>query len=419
MIGKRISEFTSRLPLSKWQIKLLFLLFGMSILISVILYTQILVNELIIREKKIVTLYADMYRSTLEGDTNPMEMAFLFDKITPSITFPIIITDDKDNPLKPFIQNSLNVTIDSTKSDIEQESQIRKLINKMGHTYPPILVADKQGKVIQKFYYTNSALISKLQFFPMIEIFIVSIFVLIGYMAFSNIRRNEESKVWVGMAKEAAHQLGTPLSSLLAWLEIIKYNKDNPSAVVETALEMENDIARLNTIATRFSKIGSLPEKKIESLAEVIEKVCIYFEKRLPHLGRKVQIVRNLKVDFLFEINSELFQWVIENLLKNAAESIESKQGAVTIKLYQHKKNIIITVSDSGKGMSARLKRQVFNPGFTTKKRGWGLGLSLSKRIIEQYHGGKIYVKDSTPGKGTTFAIELPLISNSTHLSKS
>eukprot|EP01107_Rhizomastix_libera_P002495 TRINITY_DN14337_c0_g1_i1.p1 TRINITY_DN14337_c0_g1~~TRINITY_DN14337_c0_g1_i1.p1 ORF type:complete len:242 (+),score=-22.42 TRINITY_DN14337_c0_g1_i1:549-1274(+) len=235
-------------------------------------------------------------------------------------------------------------------------------------------------------------------------------FIMVGYMAFSNIRRNEQSKVWVGMAREAAHQLGTPLSSLLAWIEILRYSKENPDSIDETLSEMDKDISRLQIITTRFSKIGSKPELEELNLSELIENVCLYFEKRLPHLGRKVDIVRKIDKPVIANVNADLFAWVFENLLKNAAEAIEVKHGEITLSYGTFTKHkVIIYVKDTGKGMTKKLRRQIFYPGYTTKKRGWGLGLSLSKRIVEEYHSGKIYVKDSSPGKGTTFCIEIPV----------
>ena len=400
-----------QLPLSKWQIKLLLVFGGFGILLFVVYYTQTLLNEVIEREQRTINLYADIFRLSLAPNANLETVGFLIDRITPTITFPIIVADKNNKPQQPYKAYSLNVDLDSTLSDEKQLKILMKDIERMRNSYPPIIIRDTVGAVVEQIYYSNSTLITRLRYFPFSEILIVAVFVIIGYLAFSNIRRNEESKVWVGMSKEAAHQLGTPLSSLMAWLEILKLNKDAPQAVEETAFEMENDITRLNTIATRFSKIGSKPEQKIENLSEIIESVCIYFQKRLPHIGRKVELKRNIPNNIFAEVNLELFQWVIENLLKNAAEAIESKHGIVSVNLINvSKKKLLITVKDSGKGMTNQQKRQAFNPGFTTKKRGWGLGLSLSKRIVEEYHQGKIYIKDTIAGKGTTFAIELPII---------
>ncbi len=408
MFKRKLSDILFQYSLSKWQIKLLFVIAGFGILFAVGLYTQSLLDEMIARERKTIKLYADIYRRTLEPSANLEEIAFLFDKISPTISFPIIITDKNDIPNKPYDLNTKNVRLDSTLSEDEQEEFLIEYVNEMRKEYAPIVVRDVEGKVLQKFYYTNSTLIKRLKYFPIIEITVIGVFILIGYIAFSNIRRNEESKVWIGMSKEAAHQLGTPLSSILAWLEILKIGKDDPEQVGEVAEEMQKDIKRLNSIATRFSKIGSKPEKKIENLYLIIETVCQYFEKRLPHIGRKVEIDRNLERDLTAEINPDLFQWVIENLLKNAAEAIEKKYGKVTITTKTDKKNIIIEITDTGKGMTKKQRRQAFFPGFTTKKRGWGLGLSLCKRIIEDYHYGKIYIEDTKPTKGTTFVLELP-----------
>jgi hypothetical protein len=407
-INNAIFTFQS---MSKWKIKFFFVVVAISIVVSVILYTQMLVDELIKREQQAITVYTKIFSRLSDYDIEDVDnLYFMFETMNTTITFPIIIADTTDSPIQDYENYTRNVDIDFSLPYEEQEKILKEMIEEMGNDYPPILLHDENGVVLQKFYYTNSDLITKLRFFPYVEIAILATFIFIGYAAFSFIRKNEETKVWVGMAKEAAHQLGTPLSSLLAWLEILKYNKDNPDSILNTADEMQSDITKLNTIATRFSKIGSKPEQKVLDVSEEIERVCEYFEKRLPHLGRRVEVVRNLDFKSKAAINNELFQWVIENLLKNAAEAIETKEGRVEITVFQEKKKTKIQVKDNGKGMTSKLRRQVFFPGFTTKRRGWGLGLSLCKRIIEQYHNGKIYIKESQPGQGTTFIIELPSV---------
>jgi signal transduction histidine kinase len=326
------------------------------------------------------------------------------------INLPVIVTDESGVPYEPYESWTLNIKFEENMTIAQQKGLVMSMLKKMQDTYQPIYVKDEDGKIINRVYYTNSELVDKLRFFPLIALITIGVFVVIGYISFSSSRDNEQSKVWVGMSKEAAHQLGTPLSSLLAWIEIIKFSADDPQAVQETVSEMEKDIQRLNTIATRFSKIGSTPEKENINLSKLIENVCNYYDKRLPHLGKKIEIIRSLDDRMFADVNVDLFAWVIENLLKNGAEAIEEKKGQIYIYMRVHpKKKVYIFVKDTGKGMTPKLKRQIFNPGFTTKKRGWGLGLSLCKRIIEQYHDGKIYVKETLPGKGTTFAIELPL----------
>lgn len=403
--------------LSKWQVKLIFALLAFSIIIAVVQFTQSLVEELVHREQKGVELYAKVLGDFLsnyeeEPSSSSTDIYFFYiNDIQPTtIHFPVIVTYENGKPYEPFEDWTLNIDFKPGMSIAEQRELVLSILKKMENTYQPILAKDKDGKVINKVYYTHSALVDKLRFFPVIAIIIVAVFVIIGYFSFSSSRDNEQSKVWVGMSKEAAHQLGTPLSSLLAWLEIIKFSSDDPQAVQETASEMEKDIQRLNTIATRFSKIGSMPEKENVNLSKLIDNVCNYYDKRLPHLGKKIEIIRSLDDRMFADVNVDLFAWVIENLLKNGAESIEEKTGQIYIFMRVHpKKKIYIFVKDTGKGMTPKLKRQIFNPGFTTKRRGWGLGLSLCKRIIEEYHDGKIYVKETVPGKGTTFAIELPL----------
>ena len=410
---KNIYAKIIRRSLTKWQIKVFLAFFAFAMVISVLLYTQKLAHELIEREKRVVTFYADIYKHYLSDvNANADDFLFLLDRIIPTISFPVVFTDAEGNPNRPFSQFTLNVDVDTSLSPSRvkiQEKKIVELLKTMSSTYPPIKIKDEEGMVLGMIYYTNSSLIRQMQWLPYIEIIIVSAFIFIGYIAFSYLRRTEESNVWVGMAKEAAHQLGTPLSSLLGWLEILRINSNDSQAVCETAKEMEHDLYRLNTIANRFSKIGSEPVKHRENVSELIEKVCMYFEKRVPHLGRKVQIERNLLDDIYVNANGELFEWVIENLLKNGVESIDNPHGIVSVHMKLISKDrVLITVKDNGKGMSGPVKRQIFLPGYTTKKRGWGLGLSLSKRIIEKYHAGRIYVKDSSPGKGTTFAIEIP-----------
>ncbi|MCK5742206.1 MAG: HAMP domain-containing histidine kinase [Chlorobi bacterium] len=406
-ILNKIIGFRIGYSLSKWQIKLFLALAGLILVTSVMMIAQHLVNQIVEREKHTINLYADLMKSSLTNNSNADDFSFLIETIMPSIKFPVILADVEDKAQYPYDMYSINVEIDSNMSFEEQTEFFNDYIEQMGTQYPPIEVKDPSGLVLTKIYYSDSDLIYQLRWFPVLEILMVSVFVFIGYIAFSYVRRNEESKVWVGMAKEAAHQLGTPLSSLLAWIEIIKYDKDNPKLIVETVAEMENDVNRLNVIATRFSKIGSQPEKKIQNLYVIIETVCNYFEKRLPHLGRKIKIVRKLDPVVETNINIDLFQWVLENLLKNASEAIENKHGTVVLSLTTIENKIIINVSDNGKGMTSQQKRKVFHPGYTTKKRGWGLGLSLCKRIVEEYHDGKIFVKESVPGKGTVFQIEL------------
>ncbi|MCO6465753.1 MAG: HAMP domain-containing histidine kinase [Bradyrhizobiaceae bacterium] len=395
------------ITVSKRQIKTVLIIFGLSIMATVLFYTKTIVDELVLNEQRTVDLYAKLLGRSAQ-ESNDQDLLFYLENAYSSIHFPVIITGRDEQPIYPFQQFMLNVDLDSTKSVEDQRVYLQGLIAEMKAEHPPFVITMPDGKVIQKIFFANSAVIRRLRYMPVVEILMVSAFILVGYVAFSTIRRNEESNIWVGMAKEAAHQLGTPLSSLLAWLEILRSSSTDKQLAERTIGEMEQDVERLKVIANRFSKIGSLPKLETVNLGDVVEKTCRYFDTRLPALGRRVTITREVDSDIQCSISVELFAWVIENLIKNAVESIERQDGRIDIGVQQTKAGIRILVTDNGKGMSAALKKRVFQPGYTTKRRGWGLGLSLSKRIVEEYHHGKLYVKESQPGVGTTFAIELP-----------
>jgi len=406
--GKREKQFNTSYQFKIWS-RIIFGVLSLGLIIGVIIFTQNLVDELLEREKNLLGLYLEIYEQLLDPETDPNQVYFMLEEIEQNMTLPFLMTDAQDQPIYPFGDFSKNITIPSDYSIEEQRSFMKELVAEFGSTYEPIEFRDESGKLLNKFYYSHSPYIDKISYFPIVAILIISFLIVIGFFTFSNFKNNEEQKVWVGMSKEAAHQLGTPLSSLLAWIEILKYSIDDPAQIQEALSEMQKDINRLNTIATRFSKIGSEPELKKENIKELIETTAYYFDKRLPHLGRKVSIIRKYDEKPLYtKINIELFSWVFENLIKNAAEAIEAKQGTITFSAYRNNNKIFIVVKDTGKGMSANMRKQVFSPGFTTKKRGWGLGLSLAKRIVEQYHSGKLTIRESAPGVGTSFLIELP-----------
>jgi two-component sensor histidine kinase len=370
---------------------------------------QILINELRSHEQANIRFFADVQEHYAETTDNIWDMFYL-DKVSPMIYFPMILATADDEPIEPYSSTIRNIELDTTLSKDVQQKILKEYIDEMRSNYDPILIMP-DGVVLQKIYYTDSHLVTKLSILPFVEIFIVACFILMSYVGFNFIRKTEQGYVWVGLAKEAAHQLGTPLSSLLAWIEIVKLNLKDPRYISEIMDEMQHDVDRLNKIAQRFSKIGSKPELHVTDVGKLVEKVAIYFDSRLPNLGKRVDINRDLQTGVHSNINIELFEWVIENLLKNAAESMESGKGLIRVSLITIEKRAFIRVEDNGKGMSAQVKRDVFRPGFTTKKRGWGLGLSLCKRVIEEYHQGKIYVQDSSVGKGTTFVIELDVVS--------
>lgn len=395
--------------------KFKFFLIALALVFSivVIIFTQVIVEDLVEKEQNLIRAYSNVLQNLENPELENIEFyLFLNDEILPNISFPLILTDANDIPNYPFIYHTRNVELDTNLSISEQRDFLKGIVDEMKDSYEPIVIVDNSQKVLSKIYYKNSQIVEALQFYPYIAIIFVIIVIIIGLVIFTSVKKNEESKVWVGMSKEAAHQLGTPLSSLLAWMEILRINIDNPNSISETLSEMDNDINRMKIIANRFSKIGSNPELKDEHIIYVINSACNYVEKRLPHLGRKVIIEKNFPdKKVISKINVDLFTWVLENLIKNAAESIEEQVGVIKVRAEVTSTKVRLFIKDNGKGMTNKVKKQVFNPGFTTKKRGWGLGLSLSKRIIEDYHKGKIWIVESIPGKGTIFGIDIPVAS--------
>ena len=260
----------------------------------------------------------------------------------------------------------------------------------------------------QMLYYESSIFIDYLSFFPLIQIFLITTFIAIGYVAFSSIRKAEQNRVWVGMAKETAHQLGTPISGILGWVEHLKFIRGQDEEIKEIADEIANDLTKLDLIADRFSKIGSEPELSIQELSPVLEKNFAYIEKRAPRKVR-FEINKQESKGLYGKVNLHLLDWVMENLLRNALDSI-GKEGLISGSIHADQNWVHIDISDDGKGIPSNKFKTVFKPGYSTKKRGWGLGLSLAKRIVSNYHNGKIFVKESSENVKTTFRISIPLV---------
>ena len=274
----------------------------------------------------------------------------------------------------------------------------------MDALHPPIVV-DEGGASPQLVHYGESPLARLIRLFPFVQLAVVGLFILVGYLGFSYVRRSEQSNLWVGMAKEAAHQLGTPLSSMIGWIELLRLGDDAPPIEL-VADELEQDTDRLRRVADRFEKIGSLPDLDRQRIGPVLEGVGDYMRRRLPQSGRPITLTVEAPDDLEASINAELFEWVIENLLKNAVDAM-GDGGKLSVIASGSDDRVVVEVADTGKGMDRATARHVFRPGFSTKRRGWGLGLSLSKRIVEAYHGGTLEVASTRPGEGTTFRITL------------
>jgi len=319
--------------------------------------------------------------------------SFISETVINSASVPVIFTDATKTVLKASGNIDPEIINDSTK--LQQKIAAMELENN-----PIELSLD--GEELSYIFYEDSNLLTQLKFYPVIMLISIALFLGVSYLLFNSFRKSEQNQVWVGMAKETAHQIGTPLSSLMAWIELIKSGHNEP----DMAIEMEKDLGRLLTITDRFSKIGSKPELKLQTITPSIQNIISYLKPRIPSkvtmdiIG--MEKLQGVEVYF----NQPLFEWVIENLCRNAVDATEGK-GAITVELGMGTKHIYIDITDTGKGISANKQKMVFEPGYTTKKRGWGLGLSLTKRIIQNYHNGKIFVKKSEPGVGTTFRIEL------------
>jgi|APTNR8051073442_1049403.scaffolds.fasta_scaffold01134_16 signal transduction histidine kinase len=370
-------------------------------------YTHTIVQKLQARERQIVQLYANTLEYIANSQDNT-DLTFLLENIIQPIDFEVILSDGNDEVDFTGASNFRNVKFDSTASNEKLKTYFAEKLAGMDDINSPILVKHIMGNdtlVLNKIHFGESALVTQLKYFPYVQMLIAFLFVLTAYIGFSQIKRSEQSNIWVGMAKETAHQFGTPLTSLMGWIELLKLNYSDPDKVLDTADEINNDVQKLSRITNRFSKIGSKAELKKENLYDSLQEIYEYFTRRLPRLGKKVELTLEGDLNAEGMINRELFGWVIENLVKNALDAIDHDAGKISIKIAQVKSKIEIEVTDNGKGIDLKRRKDVFRPGYSTKKRGWGLGLSLSKRIIEEYHSGKIFVSNSIPGEGTTFRI--------------
>ncbi len=331
--------------------------------------------------------------SELKDVLNNYVESFMSEVALNSSSVPVIITDSSRKNV--IMYGNIDPEI------VEDSVSIAKELEEMEGQNRPIEV-DLGNQGDSYIYYKDSDLLTVVKFFPIAQILIIAFFAAVAYLLFSFARRAEQNRVWAGMAKETAHQIGTPLSSILAWLELLKMDKDN---IEQATTEIENDVQRLEMITERFSKIGSTPTLKTSDVVKVVVDSVNYLKPRSSKKVNYILLFDTIKpIDI--PVNAALFSWVIENLCKNAIDAMSGK-GDITINIEEENKHVIIDISDTGKGISASDQKTIFNPGYTSKKRGWGLGLTLAKRIVSDYHKGRIYVKSSVPGKGTTFRIVL------------
>jgi len=375
----------------KW--KIILLAFAALIFVLSLIYTNNLMTDLRHEEYRRMELWSHAMGDFINSDPES-DIGFLFEVLENNQTIPVILVD-ADNETIISYRNLDTIKMENAEYAAEKLEEFRN------NGKESFSIIGPDGEVMNTIYYSDSLLLKKLQYYPFVQLVLIAIFIIMGYIVLNVSRKSEQNHVWLGMSKETAHQLGTPISSLMAWLEIMREEHGE----TEMFREIEKDVNRLEKIAARFSKIGSKPNLQEKELTECIHNTVTYLKTRIP---ATVHIETNIDEHGLIflPLNIELFEWVIENLCKNAVDAIGTN-GTIKIKLQDSEKHVDIDISDTGKGINKSDFKNVFRPGYTTKNRGWGLGLSLAKRIVEEYHGGKIFVKSSEIGKGTTFRITL------------
>jgi len=408
---------------NKQRWKLVLSLLAIIISVASLFITSRLVKELKNEERKKIETWAQATKQLVSASSQG-DFSLAIKVISENTNIPVILVDECDSILetrniKFFTKNDSLILNDYKKIKYEaiknsNDSLIVTKAKKLQNKYRSFLISslkdmrDGDDKPIeinfigdkQWIYYSDSELLNNLRYYPIYQLFFITIFILIGYMVFSSARKSEQNQVWAGMAKETAHQIATPLSSLMAWIELIKSQDNN-----DMVFEMKKDLNRLETIADRFSKIGSKPKLERYDIVEIIDKSVKYLKSRLSE--NTEFLVQNIETPLFAKVNKTLLEWVIENICKNAVDAMQGK-GKINISFIERKNEVEIIIKDTGKGIDRMMFNDVFKPGVTTKTRGWGLGLSLAKRIIKDYHKGKLYIVESTIKEGTSFAISLP-----------
>jgi len=380
------------------------LLFVIALLIIVaqVWYAQSIVKRLREDQRKVVEMSASLYSSVAESDSTA-DFNILLDKVITRIDIPVILTSTDGEPQAYKIEG----ISDTAPFLPETVKKLKKIMAAMGKENDPIPIMYK-SMVLNYLHYGDSEMITLMNWLPFIETSMVGLFILLGFVGFNSIRRSEQRFIWVGMAKETAHQLGTPISSLIGWIEMLKQSQPT-GKIGEVINEMDSDASRLTKVAQRFSQIGTDSEFANKDIVLILKEITQYFRKRLPQLGKSVTIYEEYPPEAVCQINCDLFEWAVENLIKNGLDAIGNGTGAITVKLEKQSNGrwYVIDISDTGKGMTKQQQKQIFKPGFTTKMRGWGLGLNLAKRIIEDYHKGRLLLKSTILNEGTTMRIML------------
>ncbi|MDZ7797669.1 MAG: HAMP domain-containing sensor histidine kinase [Candidatus Marinimicrobia bacterium] len=382
------------------RIKFILIAVAMLFAGGVLFYSQNIVSELRNESKESLIFYTELY-ARLAGDAAFTDYGFFFDEIIPRISFPIIITVPGSNEINAW--KNIEGIPDTAAMTPSVRKQLLDIAERMDSNNAPVpLEVDDQA--VGMIHYGDSRTIRQLTRLPYIEILGAFVIIFAGFLGFQYVRSSEKQFIWVGLAKETAHQLGTPISSLMGWLEMAKEKLGKDSEIVK---EMDIDIRRLEKVSNRFAQIGAKVKRKPLAASEFFENVKVYIERRIPQKNKAVTLNFSMDVSAAINANQELLEWALENLIKNGVDALEGKAGRINVTFKQVGDAINIDVEDTGKGIPDKEWKNIFKPGYSTKKRGWGMGLSLTKRIIEEYHQGRIFVKSSKPGKGTCIRVIL------------
>tara|TARA_B100001964_G_scaffold98922_1_gene110501 strand:+ start:1795 stop:2964 length:1170 start_codon:yes stop_codon:yes gene_type:complete len=381
------------------NIKTGLLLLGIILITGIVIYSQWIVEKLREDNRNIVQMYSEIIAEAVESESDE-NLNFIFDKIISRIQFPIIQSDINKDP-----QSWKNLPFE--ESDLSRIKRNQELMDQQNAPIELFFSDPLTGKkqLLGYLHFGDSNLIHQLLWLPYLEIGVISFFICLGIMGFTYIRKTENNNIWTGMAKETAHQLGTPVSALIGWIQRIK---SHPDKIRDIVPEIEADVNRLEQVGNRFGKIGSSPKLNSINVLELIKGVINYLNRRLPSDKLKIEIEHKISPEIKIEANETLLSWAIENVIKNGLDSMKSNEGTVYVKISSDIKGIRILIEDDGKGILRRNWKKVFQPGFTTKKHGWGFGLSLSYRIIKEIHHGTIQILKSSPDTGTTVEIHIP-----------
>ena len=377
------------------QVKILLILAAIFIAVASLLISHSLIRDLAQQERSKMEVWAEAMRTLSEADDSA-DLSLVLKVLDENNTIPVVVLG-KDGRVTEY--RNVKISASNKSDSVKYVNKVAQQMKAAGQVIR-IPLANNHNDYIEVCY-DESLMLRRIAIYPYIQLGVVMLFVVVAIFALLTSKRAEQNKVWVGLSKETAHQLGTPISSLMAWLAILKESYPNDKLLPE----LDKDVQRLQLVADRFSKIGSIPEPVPASMNEVLDHVVDYMDRRT---SKKIQMIADSPdEDIIIKMNASLFEWVIENLCKNAVDAMGGECGQIVLHLEQLDNKVVVEISDTGKGIKKKNIKNVFRPGFTTKQRGWGLGLSLAKRIVEDYHHGKIFVKSSELGKGTTFRIEL------------